>query len=210
MPPSPFIEDQINFLDDSDLTIRDVDESFHSCVSTPPRRTSVRFQADADVYTVQSLADYSPDEIRRCWYSRDEFHTIKQSCLTTIQIMNTCCFVEDERICYRGFESRKGGKDAAKSRSLNRLNAEKAVLIEQDRQRMFGMANPELISKVYSDCTMSSSLEAHKIAIDDYLSAHSPETIIGIQPISTLFQPAPIAKTISSILTIFFQSPNAV
>lgn len=163
MPPAPLLDHCI--FDDAELTINQVDPLDHQCEEQ--QKHSVRFDLQQSiVHTIPNLDDFSQEEISQTWYNRTEFQNIKQSCIATIRLLKTGIYPENDRICYRGFELRQLGV-TSRRRALDKIKAETAVLVEQERQRSFGMWQSHVIADVYRSFTIHCRLHAFRVGMQD-------------------------------------------
>jgi hypothetical protein len=163
MPPAPLLDQCI--FDDAELTISQGDPLDHQCEEQ--QKKSVRFDLQHSiVHTIPNLDDFSKEEISQTWYNRAEFRNIKKSCIATIRLQKTGFYLENDLICYRGFELRQLG-ETSRRRVLDKIKAETAVLVEQERQRSSGIRQSQVIADIYRSFTIHCRLHAFRVGMQD-------------------------------------------
>jgi hypothetical protein len=125
----------------------------------------VSFAESVKVRTTINRSDYSNEERRACFYSNEENHEIQKKSLRIVEKMEGGCPISMSKYCTRGLE--KHTRLTGSLRLRNRFDSLQAVLNEQERQRMNGVCDDEIISRVYAAVTSSCQLWAHRVALCD-------------------------------------------
>jgi hypothetical protein len=120
----------------------------------------VRFLPVVYVREILSVKNYTEDEKRNTWYSKEE--NLKRKADLSMESTN-----KDGKHCFRGLEGRS--REGLRKRRLNRLCAWMSVFEEQERQRDLGIHTPMAIAIVYSFSVQKCCIEAYKTALLDEL-----------------------------------------
>jgi cell division protein FtsB len=91
--------------------------------------------------------DYTPREVKACWYDEHESHLIMQECLKVIKKMQEGKPINGRKYCVRGLD--RFAPEAADRRELNKMKAYIAVLEEQNNQLRDGHCDPQAIARRY-------------------------------------------------------------
>ncbi len=136
------------------------------------RRLRVKISlAFNEIFPVANRASMGAEDVRATWYSKSEYNAMKSEIIPVLRKMMKGEVVhESNKETTRGLEYRT--RKGATLRQQNRLNGIAAVLAEQKRQRVTGIAmikrQPELISQVYLAAAALQCQEvAHQTAIAD-------------------------------------------
>jgi hypothetical protein len=113
---------------------------------TTQQRT-VSFAPTTRVRPTLSVIDFTPEEVKACWFEEHEYDLIIQECLKVIKKMEEGKPINTRRYCVRGLN--RFAPEAADRRELNKMNAYPAVLEEQDNQLRDGHCDPEDIAWQY-------------------------------------------------------------
>jgi hypothetical protein len=111
------------------------------------KRSSVSFDKTYEVCPSLSIDDYTPAELKACWYEDDEYNTIRRECGKVIKKMEQGKAINARKYCVRGLE--KFTAEAQDLRELNQVNSFIAVLEEQSKQLIMGVKDPKKIAKEY-------------------------------------------------------------
>jgi hypothetical protein len=126
---------------------------------------TVRFAPTTDVCPSLARKDYTPQEMRACWYQGEEYRKITKECCKQIKKMQNGEVLKDKKYCSRGLESHT--RLAAISKTLNRQTAINAVLDEQEDQWQMGVGLDEDIAQRYQQTTSSCQLWASTVGLRD-------------------------------------------
>lgn len=111
----------------------------------PQRKVS--FFARVRIMRITNRKDLNKTQIKRVWYSRDEFKDIRKECFDTIKVMQDGDIVdEDEGFCTLGLEYKT--KANYKARQRNKSEVRQVVFEEQTFQRENEMPDPDWIARV--------------------------------------------------------------
>lgn len=81
------------------------------CDVTPRPIQRVHFQRTVAVRVIRSHREFTPKQLRKCWYQADEFRTIRKACLLDLQKKadadrdQESSEIEDETFCIRGLDN---------------------------------------------------------------------------------------------------------
>ena len=124
-----------------DTELTDID----SQPSEPVKKVS--FFPRVRIQRVTNRKDLLKAQVKRVWYSRDEFTSIRKECFDTIKIMQEGGVVdESEGYCSLGLEY-KTTKNY-KERQRNKMEVRQCVFDEQQFQRENELPDPEWIARV--------------------------------------------------------------
>jgi hypothetical protein len=130
-------------------------------ISTTPLERQVQFHPFGTNYYIETLDEYTDEEIHACWYKDDEIGAIKADNLRTIRDEASGRLQLDVDTV-RGLEAQK--HQGYMSLRNFRETSISAVLTEQYRQRQRGMTNPDLLRDSYSCISIRASYRARRAA----------------------------------------------
>jgi hypothetical protein len=130
---------------------------------------TVRFAPTTEMRPSLARKDYTPLEMRACWFQDEEYSKIRKDCCKQIKKMQNGEVLKDKKYCSRGLESHT--RLAAISKTLNRQTAINAVLDEQEDQRQTGDVDEEDIAQRYQQATSSCQLWACIVGLRDQRAA---------------------------------------
>ena len=136
-------------------------------ISPPPKR-QVHICPFATTYYIETLDEYTDEEMDACWYNDDETAAIKANNLRTIR-EEASGRLRPEMDTIRGLESQK--HQGYMSLRTLRESSISAVLAEQSRQRQRGKTDPQLIRDCYGCISIRASSRARELAQVDALEA---------------------------------------
>jgi hypothetical protein len=132
------------------------------------QRRTVSFAPAKAVRPTLSVIDYTPEEVKACWYEEHEYDLIIQECLKVIKKIQEGKLINARRYCVRGLD--RFAAEAADRREVNKLNAYIAVLVEQDNQLRDGHCDPQEIARQYrAAASRRCQHEAQKVGERDAL-----------------------------------------
>ena len=141
----------------------------HEDAKKQKRRTaSVRFAAESDnvVHDILPLTEYTPEEVRSCWFNRVEYNAFKRSSLVTLNLNREGrLLADDPDRTMRGLECRT--RECTDSRREMRENAMAAVLNEQREQHRLGNRDPQAIADLYHSVSWKSQYTAYTQGLAD-------------------------------------------
>lgn len=106
----------------------------------------VSFFPRVRIMRVTNRKDLLKAQIKRTWYSRDEFKDIRTECFDTIKMMKEGTVNEEEGWCSLGLEYKTAQN--YKARQRNKVEVRQVVFEEQQFQRENEMPDPEWIARV--------------------------------------------------------------
>jgi hypothetical protein len=136
-------------------------------ISPLPQR-QVLFSPFATTCYIETLDEYTDEEVDACWYNEDETAAMKANNLRTIR-EEASGRLRPEMDTVRGLESQKH-QGYMSLRNL-RESSISAVLAEQNRQRQRGKADPQLLRDCYDCISKRASNRARELAQVDALEA---------------------------------------
>jgi hypothetical protein len=120
------------------------------------------------VLEIENLEQISKEECSMIWFSREEFHVIKNNYQEIILKMRNKELLRDtDEHCTRGLECRS--KAGSKRRRDTQLNGLLAVLGEQERQQRDGVEEPETLAVMYRQFSYHSQQAATNMGRRDEL-----------------------------------------
>lgn len=134
------------------------------------RKRSVSFFPKVQIRHALRRKDYTEEEKKNTWLSKEELQTIRDAC-TKLAIefskrnSSKDGLSKDGEDYQRGFEGKTVGGVIRKNRI--RANARNAVLKELRRQDKRGIFDPDKLAEVYSKYSESARVEAHGMALRD-------------------------------------------
>lgn len=131
---------------------------------SPSQGKRVRFDHHVDVKEVEHVNDMVDGRIGACWYTEEDFVSIKQGMIITLRLILANKALHDDQ-CARGLESRT--PTGCKLRKQNKLNALSAVWEEQVAQWKQEVTDEEAISFVYQQQSYQSRAIARRRALQD-------------------------------------------
>ena len=141
---------------------------FHGQATPPlvPRRHIISFNPRVAVKETIHRNDFSPEEISRSWYKKEDFQKMKLAFTHVVQLFAAGRYPGDnDQMTLRGLEYRH--REGALRRKTNKLNALYAVLDEQERQWRDGFESDEKIRAIYLTHSTHCSHAAHVMGKQD-------------------------------------------
>lgn len=143
-------------------------------------RASVSFAAESDnvVHDILPLTEYTPSEVRACWFVRPEYNSFKRNSLVTLQLNRAGELTSsDSEHTMRGLECRT--RECTDSRRMLRFEAAAAVFNEQARQHDLnnGLQDPEALSESYHSISWHAMYDAHTQGMADEQDAQALLTL---------------------------------
>ena len=139
------------------------------------RNTVVSFYPRVRIQRVPTRKLIPKEQMHDVWYSRDEFHVIRQECFKTIRLMKddddetdeTHPLIDDDnnQLCRRGLEYKT--PKAYKHRQKQKKEIRHVVFDELDFQEEQGMDDPEWLAKLSRDQSRSCVQAAIEVARED-------------------------------------------
>jgi hypothetical protein len=137
---------------------------------------NVSFCPSVVVYTCISREDLSEEEIKQCWFTREELHRIHLENVETIWRMRSGSFNFTDDFCARGLESRTAA--GAHRRLKTRIDGLQAVLEYQELEKKSGRPHDPLkMAQLYAKQTEEPVRIACLMASIDAQSASQGETV---------------------------------
>lgn len=145
----------------------------HEAKKTTRKRVSVRISEDDNVvHDILPLSEYTPEEVRCCWFNRVEYISFKRSSLITLNLNREGKLVHDDpERTMRGLECRT--RECTDSRRTLRDNAMAAVLNEQYEQQVRScdtkttFRDPQEIADLYHSVSWKSQYTAYTQGMAD-------------------------------------------
>jgi len=151
-------------------------------INTPSschRRRAVSFDdvVSTTIYDVESISDFTAQEIKDAWYNPNDLRRMKQqvrSDARQLMALSSSGYdddndIDDDILCIRGLESRT--KKGLRQKKRNRTDAITAVFLEIDFQEEVGFIDEDAISRAYYEYSIQSLISAQLIAKQDELEA---------------------------------------
>jgi hypothetical protein len=154
-----------------------------SCVKKslePKSERSVRFSPAVIVRETFHLDDYSDDEFFACWFTAEDYKTMKKVIKCTVNMIEQKVLLDEVNFTERGLEGKI--KEATVLRRESRLAAIDSVLDEQKMQLEEGSADHELLAIVYSECIYRSKVAAY---LSTQKNTHCPQKRTSVSKAST-------------------------
>jgi len=183
---APLIEDEFFFADQIDESIDHYDNQksmfapLHTTNTTATAtdtracRRSVSFGDDvvSSIYDVESLFDFTSQEIRDTWYDGHDLRRMKREVKSDArQLMELGDTYDhdnhddDDIMCFRGLESRT--RQGMRHKKQNRINNYTAVFIEIDFQQEVGFIDEDAIARACYNYSNDCLVSAQRIAKQD-------------------------------------------
>lgn len=135
-----------------------------------PSRHSVHFEERVRVRKTIHLNEFSDDEIDACWYSDQEFNSMRAEVRFAADLIDQGLLETDNtNYCRRGAEEHAPLQSRLRRKIKHALRA--AVLEEQRLQWGEGSCDPEFIAEVSQFKSAQSIATARKVALEDELAA---------------------------------------
>jgi hypothetical protein len=167
-----------------------------STVATEQEEYHVRFSGKVYVRNILSCNDYTPEEVKACWYTHDETQIIHKYCKKEIRKMNEeegrSNKFKDTNYCSRGLEGHTTVATTTKMRL--RFLAVNAVLDVQMIQWEEGIFDECAIAEIYCRATKSCQKRANIVGLADYR-----ETEAYAEPSRSLLVPPTTKLVLSKI-----------
>ena len=172
----------------------------------PTKKKGVSFGPAGDVqeeiHFIKSFNEYTPEERKQLWFSRQEFDDISRSVLTLIELMRTTTMMplDGSADCTRGLEIRT--RAGAKRRKEVLRNGLTSVLQEQYRQRQARICEPETLAILYRQhgayqsqqaATNMGRRDAQEIA--DYLFEDLPAEFLATLSTATILNRSSLSRS---------------
>ncbi len=153
---------------DTFATTRSVARSVETDLSenTSQKKVSMKkvaFFPRVRIQRVTNRKDLLKAQIKRVWYSRDEFTSIRRECFDTIKVMQDGGVVDEkEGFCTLGLEYKT--KKNYRDRQRNKMEVRQVVFDEQQFQQENELPDPEWIARVSREQSRSCVEGALEIA----------------------------------------------
>lgn len=135
----------------------------------------VAFVPTVSVHRIMRVDDYTEEEIKNCYYHKEEFQAVKDELRETVRLIQSGELKTDtKKFARRGTEFRL--PDGARQRRRNKELAWEAVFSEQDAQWNDGEFDPEILAEIYESASKQSQIAAHIIALNDQRDAWNEST----------------------------------
>jgi len=179
------------------------------------RISTVRIsEEDNVVHELLPLCEYTPEEVRSCWFSRVEYNSFKRSSLITLNLnRGGKLALDDSERTMRGLECRT--RECTDSRRALRDSATGAVLSEQFQQRRLDVWDPQAVADQYHSVSWKSQYTAYTQGLADEQDAQETsfeERFFGLGSSSAASSTAvPATKrnsVLSSIISIDSNEPE--
>lgn len=162
-------------------TAKSVDTELTETTSRPQESLKkVAFFPRVRIQRVTNRKDLLKAQVKRVWYSRDEFTSIRKECFDTIKVMQEGGVVdESEGYCTLGLEY-KTTKNY-RERQRNKMEVRQCVFDEQQFQKENELPDPEWIARVSREQSKSCVIGALETArlleeeVVDYLGVTNRE-----------------------------------
>jgi hypothetical protein len=154
-----------------------------SCVKKslePKSERSVRFSPAVNVRDTLHIDDYSGDEYCACWFSPEDYKTMKNVIKCTVNMIEQKVLMDEVNFTERGIEGKI--KEATVLRRESRLAAIDAVLSEQQMQLDEGSVDHELLAIAYAECIHRSKMAAY---LSTQKNMHRPQKRTSVSKAST-------------------------
>merc|ERR1712194_453545 len=135
-------------------------------------RRSVSFDDNvvSTTYDVESLADFTVQEIKDAWYDGHDLRRMKREVRTDARLfMESGDDLDHDIVCFRGLESRT--RQGMKQKKQNRINTYTAVFLEIDFQEEVGFIDEDAIARACSIYSHACLVSAQMIAKQDEIEA---------------------------------------
>lgn len=135
-------------------------------------KKSVTFNASVRVRRTTSLDDYTEEEVFAAWFQQDEFDDIKRKVLMLVRKVERdgAEIGHDKKYCIRGLESHLSERSDIKAEARKKVT--KAIFFEQDKQRLTGFVDDEVIAVASRNLSSKSQLMAISMGQKDQNEAH--------------------------------------
>jgi hypothetical protein len=168
MGPSTFINSP--FMDLSTESIATTDAATTKSLS---KRKRVRFVSTASFVETLHINNYTTEEFRNTWYSRDEYSRISKELKESLALQESGPCSEDtvgnDNFCLRGLEAKT--EIGFLRRKRNKRNGMQAVLVEQENQLKDNLYDTKAIAMAYHFMTKHCVTLARELGIADELDA---------------------------------------
>lgn len=144
---------------------------------TRKRTTTVRFSEDENVvHDILPLTEYTPEEVRSCWFNRVEYNSFKRSSLITLNLNREGRLAHDDlERTMRGLECRT--RELTDSRRELRDSALAAVLNEQWEQNRLDYRDVQAVADLYHSVSWKSQYTAYTQGLADEQDAQEPSSL---------------------------------
>ncbi len=113
--------------------------------------------------------DFSSDECRAVWYTKDEYEEITLDCCKQIHKLDLGKRLQDKKDCARGLESNT--RIASIAKAMNRSLAHHVVFEEQDRQCLRSSRDEDHLAYLYHSASSSCQIWANVVGMTDQRAA---------------------------------------
>jgi hypothetical protein len=171
MPPRSYSYSSVNIASyDDQFSETDADNDTKLNYSSIPQTAkSVCFASHVEIFFVERIDDFTPDEIAAVWYDNNDFERMKQEIKIMVNFMEIGTQLPANKESTRGLEHRT--RVGAWTKFHNKKKAYCAVLDEQDNQWKNGMNDCDAIAQVYMEHSASCIEEALQIGQQDAVAA---------------------------------------
>jgi hypothetical protein len=151
---------------ESDFTAATVMSTESSARSILTQR-QVQFSLESNqVFPVVHIKDMDKSDIHETWYCEQNSELMKRDIIATLTKIARKIHVEEtNEETVRGLEYQTTQGDL--HREENKCMAHKAVFMEQDRQRMVGVPDEELLAQAYRSATLHCQVAAFDMGLRD-------------------------------------------
>ena len=171
MPPRSYSDSLVNIASyDDQYSETDANTDTKSIYSSiPPTPKSVCFASHVEIFLVDRIDDFTPDEIAAVWYDKIDFNRMRQEIKNMVKFMETGTQLPSNKESTRGLEHRT--RVGAWAKFQRKKTAYCAVLDEQDNQWENGTSDYDTIAKVYMGHSAICLEEALQIGRQDAVAA---------------------------------------
>jgi hypothetical protein len=112
---------------------------------------SVTFDEEAEVRYVEHILELSPEVIENTWYNAGQFQRIKKINIFLSKMLRRGDCEETDDYSFRGLEHRT--KEGSLAREDAKEKASDLLFLEQRRQKVEGIEDPEYLAELMNECT---------------------------------------------------------
>ena len=146
---------------------RKATKPLHTTTSTSSSPKKVSFKESVKVRKTKHVNDYTEEELDLCWFSPDEFASIKRNVVSELKFFNANRHDSSQDKCLRGLEGRLSG--TGNRRREQRFLAMDTVLVEQELQLSKGISDPARIAMLYREVAARDVTKARRAGLCDEL-----------------------------------------
>jgi hypothetical protein len=136
--------------------------------ATRVSQRQVRFSLESNqVFPILHINDMDASDIHERWYGEQDGELMKRDIMAVVYKMRNNIKVEEtsDEETVRGLECQTWQGES--HREENKSMAHDAVLMEQDRQRMVGVPDEELVAQAYYNVSFRCQVAAFKLGLRD-------------------------------------------